>query len=156
MNKVIVIFGLLLALVAGVAFYQFNVKTATQSQMKTTEKATIDSHTFNVEVVKDSKAQEIGLIKYNSIQDDQGMLFVFNTPAIYSFWMRGMKFPIDIIFINNNTVVSTVENIQPVKATATNIPIYQPVAPADMALEINTGLVKKYNIKKGDTIKIGQ
>jgi len=143
MNKIIVIFGLLLALIAGVAFYQFNVKKSAQPQMKTTEKVTIGTHTFNIEVVKDPKAQEIGLTKYNSIQNDQGMLFVFSTPGIYSFWMRGMTFPIDIIFIKNNAVISTVENAQPVKATETNIPIYQPTDPSDTALEINAGLVKK-------------
>ena len=156
MNKIIVIFGLLLALIAGVAFYQFNVKKSAQPQMKTTEKVTIGTHTFNIEVVKDPKAQEIGLTKYNSIQNDQGMLFVFSTPGIYSFWMRGMTFPIDIIFIKNNAVISTVENAQPVKATETNIPIYQPTDPSDTALEINAGLVKKYNIKKSDTVKIGK
>jgi len=154
MNKIIVVFGILLALIAGIAFYQYNVSKKSQPQMKTTGKATIGSHTFNIEVVKDSKAQQIGLTKYSGLQENQGMLFIFPNPGMYGFWMRGMKFPIDMIFINNNKVVSTNENLQPIKTDAKNISIYEPAAPADNVLEIKAGLVKKYNIKKGDTVKI--
>lgn len=152
MNKIIIIFGLILALIAGVAIYQFSKNQITQ--MKTDAKVSFPKHTFSVETVKDSKAQQIGLTKYNSIKSDQGMLFVFDKPDTYSFWMKNMKFPIDIIFINGDSVVSFVENAKPVNADVANPPIYSPTDPADKVVEIQAGLVKKYNIKKGDKVKI--
>ncbi|HSA84428.1 MAG TPA: DUF192 domain-containing protein, partial [Patescibacteria group bacterium] len=62
--------------------------------------------------------------------------------------------PIDILFINNDTIVSFVENVQPVAADAENPTIYQPESPADKVLEINAGLIKQYEIKKGDKVTI--
>lgn len=152
MNKIIVIFGLILIFIASVAIYQFSKNQL--SQLKPNGKVTFGKQTFNVETVKDSKAQQVGLTKYNSIKTDQGMLFVFDKPDTYSFWMKNMKFPIDIIFIKDNSVVSFVENAKPVGADAANPPIYTPTDPADKVVEIQAGLVKKYAIKKGDTVKI--
>ena len=149
MNKIIIVFGLFLILIAGIAYYQFSKNKG----MQTTGTATIGEHKFAIEVVRDAKAQQIGLIKYNGIKDDQGMLFLFTQPGRYGFWMRNMKFPIDIIFINGEKVVSLVENVKPVNQNEPNPPIYSPSAPADKVLEINAGLVKKYSIKQGDTVK---
>lgn len=151
MNKVIIIFGLMLILIAGVAFYQFS-KTQ-QSQVKTSGKVTIAAHTFDVEVVRDSKDQQIGLTKYNSMGESQGMLFIFEQPGNYGFWMRNMKFPLDIIFIRNDTVVSLHQEVQPVEQDADNPPVYRSEVPADKVLEIQSGLAEKYNIKTGDKVK---
>lgn len=147
-NKIIIIFGLLLVTFGAVIFYQLNTKSA----LKTTGKVTIGSHTFNVEVVKNSKDKQIGLTKYPKINADQGMLFIFDTPATYSFWMKNMKFPLDIVFIKNDKVISFVQNVKP--TTSDNPPTYNPDVPSNYVLEINAGLVKKNNIKKGDTVKI--
>lgn len=152
MNKTIIIFALILFLIAGVAFYQFSKNS--QPQIKTNGKVTINTQKFDVEVVKDSKAQQIGLTKYNSIKDNQGMFFLFDEPGRYGFWMKNMKFPIDIIFIRNDTVVSISQEAQPVDKDASNPTIYTPPVPADKVLEIQSGLSKKYNIKTGDKVKI--
>ena len=65
--------------------------------------------------------------------------------------MKNMKFAIDIIYINNDTVVSFIQKAPPAGTTPS---IYKPDSPADKVLEINAGLVKKYNIKTGDKVKI--
>lgn len=149
MNKIIIIFGLLLVTFGAVIFYQFN----TRSSMKTTDKVTIGKQTFTVEVVKNTKDQQIGLTKYTKINDNQGMLFIFDDPDNYGFWMRNMKFSIDIIFIRGDKIVSFVQDAKPTEK-GKEPTIYQPENPSDKVLEINAGLVKKYNIKKGDTVKI--
>lgn len=152
MNKVIIIFGLMLILIAGVAFYQFS-KNQTPL-MQPNGKVTIGEHTFNVEIVRDSKDQQIGLTKYNSIKEDQGMLFLFERPDRYSFWMKSMKFPIDMIFIRNETVVFIAPEVQAPKQDEENPPVYQPTVPADKVLEIQSGLAEKNNIKTGDKVEI--
>lgn len=149
-NKVIIIFGIILAIFAVVVVYQFNG----QGQMKTNGSVTINKHTFTVERITDPKAQEIGLTKYNSIKPTQGMLFIFDSVGSHPFWMRGMKFPIDMIFINGDTVVATYENLPAVKISDPNIPTYGGDGLSDKVLEINAGLTTKYTIKKGDKVTI--
>lgn len=150
MNKIIIIFGLIILLVVGVIYFQVKGNQT----MKTTGSVKIGDHTFATETVKDAEAQQIGLTKYNSIKEEQAMLFIFEQPGNYGFWMKNMKFSIDLLYINNDTIVSIVEKAEPVAKDADNPTIYQPEAPADKVLEINAGLVEKYAIKKGDKVEI--
>ena len=81
------------------------------------------------------------------------MLFPFEKADYYSFWMKNMKFPIDIIYINKNHIVTIHQNIKPPKTKEESLPIYKPEDPSDTVLEINAGLSEKYKFKKGDTVK---
>src|SRR5882724_8025662 len=105
MNRLIIIFALFLILVAGVVFYQLNKTQMTKNDGK----VTIGKQVFSVETVKTDSDKKIGLTKYHNIANYQGMLFVFDSPDIVGFWMKDMKFPIDIIYIKDDTIVSVVE-----------------------------------------------
>jgi len=144
-NKVIIIFGLILIIFAGIVLSQFNSKVTQGPQTKNS--VTINSHSFTVEVVKTTKDQEIGLTKYATLQPEQGMLFLFDKPNRYGFWMRGMQFPIDIIFIRNDVVVSFAENAQPLGDKEKPV-IYYPESPSDKVLEISAGLGKNIISRK--------
>ena len=150
MNKIIIIIGLLLVVIAAVVYYQFSMN----KQMQTDNEITINDHAFFVETVSDPQAQQIGLTKYNSIKEDQGMLFIFEQPGDYGFWMKNMQFPIDILFINNDTIVTIVSNAEPAAADAENPTIYHADAPIDKVLEITAGLAEKYELKRGDKIQL--
>ena len=89
-----------------------------------------------------------GLSGRNNLPEDQGMLFIFEKKGTYGFWMRDMKFPIDIIFIDDDMVVYIVENASP-GAQTPNLTIYIPDVPVNRVLELNAGQVKKLGIKKG-------
>lgn len=114
---------------------------------------TIDGHTFKVEVAKTDKDKEIGLTKYQSLDQDAGMFFSFGAEGNYSFWMRGMKFPIDIIYIDQGKVVDIKKNLPPADSSTPNIPTYAPSKPADSVLEISSGLSDKYGFKIGDSVQ---
>jgi uncharacterized membrane protein (UPF0127 family) len=79
------------------------------------------------------------------------MLFVFEQPDYYSFWMKDMKFPIDIIFINKNKIVDIFQDV-PVPKNNNNLPTYTTGEKADKVLEINAGLSNTYKIKIGDNV----
>jgi uncharacterized membrane protein (UPF0127 family) len=66
--------------------------------------------------------------------------------------MKNMKFPIDIIFINNDQIVTIQNEAQVIKGQE-NPTIYSSTGPADKVLEIQAGLSKKYNFKAGDRVK---
>lgn len=118
-----------------------------------TTKVTIKEHEFLASVAKTNTEKEIGLSNKTSLTDDAGTLFIFEKSDYYPFWMKNMKFPIDIIFINNNRIVTIFLN-QKVPNPNENIPIVKPEEPSDMVLEINANLSNKYNFKKGDEVKI--
>lgn len=114
----------------------------------------INNHIFNLELAKTEKEREIGLAKYSNIQNDFGMLFVFEKSGNYSFWMKDMKFPIDIIFIRNGKIVAIFNNVPPPTSNSSQLPIYKPEKISDTVLEINAGLSKKYNFKENDAVNI--
>lgn len=116
-------------------------------------KVIIRGHTIPVEVAVTPQEKSKGLGERNSLAAGSGMLFAFDRPARYQFWMKGMRFALDFIWIDGTTVADITENVPP-PAEEINLPVYQPKVPADKVLEVNAGLVKLYGIQVGDTIKI--
>ena len=112
----------------------------------------INSTVFNVENANTPEKRNHGLSGRDRLLDTQGMFFVFDIPGHYNFWMKEMKFPLDIIFILNNNVVGVYENLQPARDADQNPPMWGGNLLSDRVLEINAGLAKKYNIKVGDRV----
>ncbi len=123
--------------------------------MNNTPKATINNQTFNIVIAKDSKEKEIGLSDKKDLADNEGMLFLFETSDYYSFWMKNMKFPIDIIWLDQNQqIVSIQENATP--CTEQDCSGYVPVSPARYVLEVNAGFSQRYHLSSGIFGKIKQ
>lgn len=154
-GKLIAVFGIILALFAGVVFYQYNSKavkgTATKNQ---TANVTINNKKFKVELARTDKEKQIGLSNHKSLPQDQGMLFIFDKPGSYYFWMKNMKFPIDIIFIKDDKIVSISKNAKPPAQGDANPPLIKPAGEVNRVLEINAGLADKNKFKSGDSVKI--
>ncbi len=117
-------------------------------------KVLVNGQTISVMVAKTEKEKQLGLSQKDKIGENQGMLFVFDTPNYYSFWMKEMKFPIDIIYINGNKITTIVENAKPPLSANDNLTIYQPSEKSDKVLEVNAGSADKFKIKTGTTVKI--
>ncbi len=117
--------------------------------------AKINNTTFTLDVADTIKKREQGLSGRKSLGEKQGMLFVFDAPTIPSFWMRDMKFPLDILFLNSNKIITIYENVQILdKKTTPQGVFYQPTSPSDKVIELNAGSVKKYNIKVGQDVTL--
>jgi uncharacterized membrane protein (UPF0127 family) len=153
-NKIIIFIGILFAIFITFIFIQFNPFGKSASETASTAGATvvIKDQTFSITVAQTEQEKQKGLSGVASLPLEEGKLFIFEKPGTYAFWMKDMKFPIDIIFINGDKIVSIAENAKPV--TSGEFPVYQPTGPSDKALEINAGLSKKYNFKPGDKVEI--
>lgn len=112
--------------------------------------AEINGKVFKVEIVKTPWEQEQGLSGRKSLAENKAMLFVFPQEDYYQFWMKGMNFSIDIIWINQGKIVDIKKNA-PIPITQ-YLEQYRPDAPAKYILEIGAGLVEKYNFKVGDNV----
>lgn len=117
-------------------------------------KVFVNGQTISVMVAKTDKEKQLGLSGRNKIGENQGMLFIFDTPNYYSFWMKEMKFPIDIIYINGNKITTVVENAKPPLSANDNLAIYQPSEKSDKVLELNAGSADKLKIKTGAVVEI--
>jgi uncharacterized membrane protein (UPF0127 family) len=142
----IIIFFLSILIILLVAFLMFIYL------LPKTPIAEINGHIFSLYLAKTQDEQSVGLAKYNKINQNQGMLFLFQKADNYSFWMKDMQFPIDIIFIENNKVVDVFQNV-PVSLND-NLPVYTTKTKANKVLEVNAGLAKKYGIKVGTEVRL--
>jgi hypothetical protein len=117
---------------------------------------TLEGRVFHVDLADTMAKRMRGLSGRVSLTDDQGMLFIFPSPDRYSFWMKDMKFAIDIVWISGTTVVDVTENVPPPAPgqSTLSLPMYSPAVPADKVLEINAGLADKLGIGAGDRAAI--
>ena len=95
----------------------------------------------------------IGLMNHTSLAETEGMLFVFEENDIHNFWMKNMKFGIDIIWMNDGFDVIHIEENVP---TCLNNPCetYGPSTHSKYVLEVQEGFVEKHNIKLNDKLII--
>lgn len=132
--------GLFIVLVLGIVFVISN-------SFKPLKKICIKDLCIRAEVVATEKSRERGLMFRKSMRQDQGMLFVFEKEALYNFWMKNTRFPLDIIWIDSQKrIVDIYEYALPCKDVCKDI---SPKATALYVLEVNAGLVKKHKIKIG-------
>ncbi len=117
-------------------------------------KVTIKTNTFSLWEAASEKDKQIGLSNKSTLSDSQGMIFTFDKPDYYGFWMKNMKFPIDILFLEKNTIVSIFPNVPNPKSPSDPLPIYTPTKPSDTVIELKAGTAQKNNFQVGDTAKI--
>ena len=108
--------------------------------------------TADLAITDDQKAE--GLAVKDHLKENEGMLFVSEQPSRQSFWMKDMKFPIDIIWLDSNgTVVHIEHNLQPCIMTFAFIcPSYIPDNDSHYVLETVAGFSKKHGIKVGTNV----
>lgn len=101
---------------------------------------------YVLQVAKTRSAQALGLGKRASLPENQGMLFVFQQPAVQCFWMKDMHFPIDMIWVSSSKRVEHIEsNVSPKSYPHTFCPNVQ----ARYVIELNAGQAKKAGIRTG-------
>src|SRR3989338_9107684 len=105
---------------------------------------------IRVNLATTDAAREQGLSGRENLKEDEGMLFVFDYPDKYSFWMKDMNFPIDIIWLGENLEVVYIKK----DAEPSSYPnAFGPDKNARYVLEVKAGFAEKNNLKEGDKIK---
>jgi hypothetical protein len=104
---------------------------------------------YHLAVAKTESVQEKGLGDRESMPVNQGMLFIFDAPAVRCFWMKDMHFPLDIIWLNSAKQVVFIES----KVSQNTYP--QSFCPPELAkyvIELNAGQAATANIQIGQTL----
>lgn len=137
-----------LIIAAIVAFFIFLVFYA-----ETNPKVCYKNHCFNVEIAKTQQELASGLMFRKTLDENNGILFVFEKEGRYSFWMKNTLISLDIIWMNKDNKVIFIENsAQP--CALKDCPSIDPGVNASYVLEISAGMAEKLGLKKGDELKI--
>lgn len=105
----------------------------------------VGGYGYKTTIARTSEERAKGLSGRDILCEDCAMLFVFEKPGRYGFWMKGMRFPLDILWIRNGRVVYKESDVSE-KRTG----ILEPVTEAEMVLEINPNP----KIQVGDRVEL--
>ena len=100
----------------------------------------------------DTPAERVkGLSRRKYLPADRGVLFVHEEPGMHGYWMKDMRFPVDILWIDADfRVVEVAHNISP-----DTYPIsFRPASDALYVLETNAGWASAHNVTKGSEVAI--
>ncbi len=113
----------------------------------------IGGKSISADVAQTPSSRERGLSGRKNLPEGSGMLFVFGARGRYSFWMKDMFFPIDIVWIGGNSIVDIAPDVPP-PAQGAELRVYEPRESADFVLEVPAGMAMKSGWKIGDTVEI--
>jgi uncharacterized membrane protein (UPF0127 family) len=103
---------------------------------------------IDIEIADNDDKRTLGLMDRISMEENQGMIFLFPYEQIQSFWMKNTVIPLDMIFVNRENEIVTIR--------ANTVPFdtgqYRSTKPASIVVEVIAGYTATYNIKVGDKI----
>lgn len=103
---------------------------------------------IDIEVADTDQLRARGLMYRRSLPDNAGMLFIQNREEIQSFWMKNTYIPLDIIFVDRDMKIVTIQaNTTPMKEWS-----YASTEPALYVVEVNAGFANQHGIRIGDAI----
>ncbi len=108
--------------------------------------------TVPVEVMRTAEEKRQGLSGRMSLEANSGMLFLYDAPGYYAFWMPDMHFDIDILWLREGKIVDL--RTQVPHDPGTPLPTYRPRAPADSVLEVNAGFSASHGWSIGDPVRL--
>jgi len=112
---------------------------------------TVGSRTVKATLANTDQLRVEGLLGWTKIDDDSGMLLEFLVDGSYSIHMQGMKFPIDVIWIDSSDTIRLIyENIAPNSGIT-----YPSMFPSRYCLEVKAGFCKRYNVRSGQKVVFG-
>ncbi len=128
------------------------VHSSWKAERQVLAEITLKGKTFTVEVADTNQKREKGLGDRDRLEDGHGMYFPFDTAQYWVFWMKDMRFPIDIIWIREGKIVDIDASV-PVAASE-KLETYSPSEPADTVLELNAGTAADLGLVPGDALTI--
>ena len=115
---------------------------------------TIGDVKIQIEVARTPEEKNQGLSGRQSLAEGSGMLFIFEENSRPNFWMKDMRFAIDIIWINDGKVVQIDRAIPPPELGTKDgdLELYRSNQPIDLVLEVPSGFSDKNQIEVGGVV----
>ena len=107
-----------------------------------------DNVKVHVMIADTPTKRERGLAIRDSLAPDEGMYFIFAEPGYPLFWMKDMKFPIDILWLRKNELVDMTMDLQPPGPDGA-LPQVGPRVAVDRVLEVPAGFAARHGLRLG-------
>ncbi|MEI6549968.1 MAG: DUF192 domain-containing protein [Betaproteobacteria bacterium] len=101
-------------------------------------------HLIQVQLAQDFEQRQIGLMWRKEMPQNEGMLFVFDQPAVQCFWMRNTLLPLTAAFVSDDGSIVNLADMKPM-----NDDSHCSKKPVRFVLEMNQGWFAKRNIQAG-------
>ena len=137
------LFRLFLLLLVG-----FSTLSCSKNDVLQTQILRINQWEITVEIADTQETQEKGLMWRESMEEDRGMLFVYDRDSRKSFWMKNTKIPLSIAYIGADGTIREIYDMEPL-STRTVDSRYS----VRYALEVNQGAFERHGIKTGDKVE---
>jgi uncharacterized membrane protein (UPF0127 family) len=112
-----------------------------------------DGTRVDVEIARTDEERERGLMFREALGEHEGMLFPFDVPRRYGFWMKDVRIALDIVWLDAAGRIVFIEaNAQP--CAGESCPMYWPEKKASFVLEVAGGFAERHGVALGDTVKI--
>ncbi len=138
-------------LFGAVTYSLYQKPAASPAQIQGLRTIQLKGQTIRISVADTGASREQGLGGRAGLAEDEGMLFVFPKDGEYAFWMKDMRFPIDIMWLSaDGSIVYMAQNVSPDSFPQT----FRPDVPARYVLELPSGYAKEYNVVVGDIVRL--
>lgn len=115
----------------------------------TINKADGTTITVKAELAIKPEERNFGFMERKKIPDGTGMLFIFESDQILSFWMKNTPHPLSIAYIDSKGVIKNIFDMTPYSLASVTSTVS-----VRYALEVPQGWFKKNNIQEGDSINL--
>lgn len=156
LNSFIKRFSIIIAIKIVIIFFFF-LHTQKKISNFPTEKNEIPQFCFswnciNLEIAQTPQERELGLMFRENLDENKWMLFIFDWLWKHGMRMRNTLIPLDIIRLT--TGYNIVDIISAIPCKEENCPTYKPKENNLWAIEVNSWIAKKINLKIGDTLEM--
>ena len=144
----IILFGILAALGIGASVLYQDTAEPCNGPLET-KTLSIGGEQIITEIARMPAERRCGLSGRKGLDSGEGMLFVFKEAKRHGIWMKGMRFPIDIIWLDADGRVADIAR----NVSADSYPrIFRPDRPAYFVLEVAAGAARELSLSVGTTI----
>ncbi|HEY8108614.1 MAG TPA: DUF192 domain-containing protein [Patescibacteria group bacterium] len=156
-NPVVVTVAVLIAAaILGLIIMQFTEPPEFNDDVTVTVR--LDQAKVRADVATSPGRLEKGLMGAEPLMKDRALLFAYEEPTTPTIWMKGVEFPIDIVWISGDTVTQVTSNVPSAKPGVPDaqLPKYQPEGPVDKVLETSAGWARQHSVQPGDVVRFSR
>ena len=104
---------------------------------------------LDIEIADNEFETQTGLMYRHKMEDDRGMLFIFESAQVHNFYMKNTEIPLDIIYITSDKKIATlIKNAVPFDESSLSSQVA-----VQYVLEVNAGMSNKWGLQKGDQVR---
>jgi len=112
----------------------------------------INNVTIFAWIADDEEKRALGLMHIKKLEENEGIIFIFEDEGIHQFWMKNTYLPLDILFIDKNLKIIDIQSMEP--CNMNECILYSPPRSIKYAIEVERGFCTRNGIKIDDEVKI--